>query len=208
MDNQQTPTAAPRPRTARQRAASARNGAKSRGPHTPEGKLRSSKNAISHGILSKDLLLPGESRERFDELNARILQRLNPQDDVELSLIQSFVMACWRQRRIWDLEAVNFNAEIAAHAALPTPLAAAKAWNALVERSGSFRALHRYEGRQRRDMSRSLFDLHLIRNVLNLVPDSSGSELSKNDETNLTTRNPLYLQCDSTPSEVPSPSGC
>jgi hypothetical protein len=57
-------------------------------------------------------------------------------------------------------------------------------------------------------MSRSLFDLHLIRNVLNLVPDSSGSEQSKNDETNLTTRNPLNLQCDSTPSEVPSPSGC
>jgi hypothetical protein len=208
MQNPQIPVANPRPRTARQRAASARNGAKSRGPHTPQGKLRSSRNAVTHGILSKDLLLPGESRERFDEFNARILQSLNPQDEAELSIVQSFVMACWRQHRIWDLEAVNFNTEIAAHAALPMPLAAARAWNALVERSGSFRALHRYEGRQRRDMSRSLFDLHLIRNVLNLAPDSSGSKQSKNDETNLTTCNPLYLQCDSTPSEEPSPSGC
>ncbi len=48
--------------------ASRTNGAKSSGPATPEGKARSSQNAVKHGLHSKQILLPTESAEEFQAL--------------------------------------------------------------------------------------------------------------------------------------------
>jgi hypothetical protein len=49
-----------KPVSSRKRAANRANARKSTGPRTPEGKARSSRNAISHGIYCQNLLLPGE----------------------------------------------------------------------------------------------------------------------------------------------------
>ncbi len=38
------------------------------GPKSAEGKKNSSGNASTHGVLSKKLILPGESQEQFDEV--------------------------------------------------------------------------------------------------------------------------------------------
>ncbi len=54
--------------TDKQITASRANGARSRGPKTPEGKARSARNSTHHGLLARVLLLEGESRDRFDEL--------------------------------------------------------------------------------------------------------------------------------------------
>ena len=114
----------PRHTTERQRETARDNGTKSLGPVTAEGKQRVSQNAIKHGLstpslLTPDILLPGESPDRFRHLNADILERLVPADELELAFAETFIMARWRQRRSWDLEATNFNAEIA------TPIATA-----------------------------------------------------------------------------------
>ena len=164
----------PRHTTERQRETARDNGAKSLGPVTAEGKQRVSQNAIKHGLstrslLTPDILLPGESPDRFRHLNTDILERLVPADELELAFAETFIMARWRQRRSWDLEATNFNAEIATQTAASQtdtpPIAAAKAWNALSERSDGFRLLHRYESRHRRDMSRAIRDLDYARNM-------------------------------------------
>ena len=164
----------PRHTTERQRETARNNGANSRGPVTAEGKQRVSQNAIKHGLstrslLTPDILLPGESPDRFRHLNTGILERLVPADELELAFAETFIMARWRQRRSWDLEATNFNAEIATQTAASQtdtpPIAAAKAWNALAERSDGFRLLHRYESRHRRDMSRAIRDLDYARNM-------------------------------------------
>ena len=42
------------------------NAKKSTGPNTPEGKARSSKNALKHGLLARDAVLPGEDPADFD----------------------------------------------------------------------------------------------------------------------------------------------
>ena len=164
----------PRNTTERQRETARNNSAKSLGPVTAEGKQRVSQNAIKHGLstrslLTPDILLPGESPDRFHHLNDNILERLVPADELELAFAETFIMARWRQRRSWDLEATNFNAEIATQTAASQtdtpPIAAAKAWNALAERSDGVRLLHRYESRHRRDMSRAIGDLDYARNM-------------------------------------------
>ena len=45
------------------------NGAKSRGPITPEGKARSSRNATTHGLLSQYVVIPGEDPAGFQRLS-------------------------------------------------------------------------------------------------------------------------------------------
>ena len=56
-----------------QSAASRANGARSRGPVTPQGKRNSSRNGIRHGLLSKTITLQGESghlRGQAEQLSA------------------------------------------------------------------------------------------------------------------------------------------
>ena len=75
------------------RAESARvNGAKSRGPKTPEGKARSSRNALRHGLLSKRLSpLQSDSGERVDyEHHLRgLIREFSPATATELNLVET-----------------------------------------------------------------------------------------------------------------------
>ena len=76
------------------------NGAKSRGPITPEGKQRSAKNAVKHGLLAKGICLNIEKTEVFEELVADFCTRLQPADNVELRLVEQAAMAQFRYERI------------------------------------------------------------------------------------------------------------
>jgi hypothetical protein len=76
------------------------NGAKSRGPVTPEGKLRASMNAVKHGILAKHICLNIEKPEVFEELMADFCTRLQPADNVEMRLVEQAAMAQLRYERI------------------------------------------------------------------------------------------------------------
>ena len=56
--------------TQRQIEANRRNAQKCTGPRTPEGKARSSRNALKTGIDAKSAVLPSESAAKLDELTA------------------------------------------------------------------------------------------------------------------------------------------
>jgi hypothetical protein len=77
------------------------NGAKSKGPITPEGKANSSRNAITHGLLTTSVLLVGESRERFLDLLAEFTELYKPRNITERSLVETMAMARWRTIRLW-----------------------------------------------------------------------------------------------------------
>src|SRR5215510_2766816 len=92
--------------------ASRANGQKSRGPVTPEGKQRSSVNAIRHGLLAKCVLIPGESAEAFHEVLNQFVAHFSPLDYVEFGFIEEMVASYWRMRRTMTIETTMFGAAV------------------------------------------------------------------------------------------------
>jgi hypothetical protein len=91
------------------------NGARSRGPVTPEGKSVSSRNAIRHGLLANTIVLSNEDEKLFEELFYMLVRRFDPVDDVELSMIEELAASCWRLRRAFAIEKSILESGIAAH---------------------------------------------------------------------------------------------
>jgi hypothetical protein len=90
-------------------AASRRNGAKSRGPKTPEGKARSAQNALKHGLRAQRcVVLPSEDAVEFEALEAALLEELAPEGALQSVLAQRVVAAAWRLGRAERLEAQLF----------------------------------------------------------------------------------------------------
>jgi hypothetical protein len=88
------------------------NGAKSRGPVTPEGRARSSQNAIRHGLSAKSVVLPTESGEQFQLLLDSYIDQFHPQTPVETELVVLMAAARWRLRRICGIETNLLRAKI------------------------------------------------------------------------------------------------
>src|SRR4051794_25870464 len=93
--------------------ASRANGARSRGPVTPEGKRRSSYNATRHGILAAATVLDSESRPDFEALLQHYVDRFQPLDNVEFGFVEQMVNAEWRIRRCWAIETRTLDHAIA-----------------------------------------------------------------------------------------------
>jgi hypothetical protein len=89
--------------------ASRRNGAKSRGPKTGEGKARSAQNALRHGLRAqKYLVLPEEDAAEFAALEAALLAELAPVGALQTVLARRVAVAAWRLARADRLEVELF----------------------------------------------------------------------------------------------------
>jgi len=88
---------------------SRRNGAKSRGPKTPNGKARSARNALKHGFRAqKYMVLPDEDAAAFAALEAALMEELAPAGVLQAVLAQRIVAAAWRLSRAERLEVELF----------------------------------------------------------------------------------------------------
>ena len=87
-------------------AASRKNGAKSRGPKTPEGKARAAQNALKHGMRAqKYVLLPQEDAAEFAALETAIVAELAPEGVLQTLLARRVAVAAWRLERADRMEA-------------------------------------------------------------------------------------------------------
>jgi hypothetical protein len=90
-------------------AASRHNGAKSRGPKTAEGKARSARNALKHGLCAQRYVVLGdEDLAEFDALEAALTAELAPQGALQAVLVRRIVAATWRLERAERMEAEVF----------------------------------------------------------------------------------------------------
>jgi hypothetical protein len=85
--------------------ASRRNGAKSRGPRTPEGKARSARNALKHGMRAeKYVLLADEDAAEFAAFQAALAEELAPVGALQSVLARRIAVAAWRLMRADRME--------------------------------------------------------------------------------------------------------
>jgi hypothetical protein len=101
--------AAPVPEISVRARASRINGAKSRGPRTEEGKARSSRNALKHGLRAQKLMLvEGEDAAEFEGLEAALADELAPVGVLQSVLVQRIARATWRLSRADRMEVELF----------------------------------------------------------------------------------------------------
>ena len=91
--------------TEKQKKANRENAKKSTGPRTDEGKARSSKNAIKHGLLARDAVMAGEDPAEYDRCFQELEENLFPKNAIEFCLVRQIADSEWRLRRIERLEA-------------------------------------------------------------------------------------------------------
>ena len=81
------------------------NGAKSRGPRRPEGKARSAKNALKHGLRAEKFgLLHDEDAGQFEAMADALVDDLAPVGALQTVLARRLVVAAWRLERADRIE--------------------------------------------------------------------------------------------------------
>jgi hypothetical protein len=95
------------------RAQQARiNGRKSHGPISPEGKAKSSKNAIRHGLTANEhTLLAAELPDEYEEVRLAFIDDLRPATKAELRLVEKIANLDWRLERFVMMETCVLNME-------------------------------------------------------------------------------------------------
>lgn len=83
-----------------------KNSQKSTGPKTNKGKEISSQNSIKHGLLSKTLVIKGESSNSYEVFRNGVYDDLQPMTAMETLLVEKIVNYAWRLRRAVQAETV------------------------------------------------------------------------------------------------------
>ena len=78
----------------------------STGPRTDAGKLRSSINALRHGLraLKAENAVPDEMRKNYEKLRAQYLDEYRPSGPTESTLLDMVILAAWQLYRIREME--------------------------------------------------------------------------------------------------------
>jgi hypothetical protein len=163
----------------RQLAANQANAQKCTGPKTQAGKEIARFNSLQHGLTAKQVCLPGESREEFNQRRQEYAKIFQPANLAEWDILDDLVTARRRKdraiqyercllldtfmRRRLDLEkdyeAISLDAE------------AALAFRELCEDSSTLKLLDRYETRV---MNNILADWKLLHQAIQNRPPDSG----------------------------------
>ena len=79
----------------KQTRANRRNALMSTGPKTPQGKAAARQNALSHSLLSAEMLLPGEDQAALKELSECLRNELRPSGELGGLLVERVIAAAW-----------------------------------------------------------------------------------------------------------------
>ncbi len=84
------------------------NASHSTGPRTEAGKLRSSLNALRHGLTARSAVLPSEDPAAYQQHCRQLQNEYHPDTPTETLLVQQLADTSWRLNRIPLLEADLF----------------------------------------------------------------------------------------------------
>ncbi len=90
-------------KVSRRVAANRADAKKSTGPKTPEGKAKSSRNSLRHGLSSATFIVHADELDEYLELRSAYMARISPRNQTEIDLVDHMVQGTWGQRRAWAL---------------------------------------------------------------------------------------------------------
>ncbi|MBM3759418.1 MAG: hypothetical protein FJW36_04140 [Acidobacteria bacterium] len=93
----------------KQIAANRRNALNSTGPRTRAGKLKTSLNALRHGMYSEKYIVKTEDESAFQSFAQGFLAEFDPQTPSEFELVDTLIQTAWRRRRVSALIASKIN---------------------------------------------------------------------------------------------------
>ncbi len=143
--------------------ASRRNGARSKGPVSEEGKARASRNALKHGLTAMEhLVLEDEVPDALEALIETVAEETGAASEIEHRLARRLAIAFWKSERADRIETALFDA-----APKLRPPQAGFEWEEAdplttfdVKR---FNAVRGYQAQQGREISRCLKELRTLR---------------------------------------------
>src|SRR3954466_8603338 len=153
----------PAPRTHAQIAASRRNGARSRGPVTPEGKERAWRNALKHGLTAlHHLVLEDEVPDALEALIETVAEETGAASEIEARLARRLAIALSKGERAEKIETALFDA-----AQKLRPPQTGFQWEEADPLTTfdlrRFNAVRGYQAQQGREISRCLKELRQLR---------------------------------------------
>src|SRR5256714_4783069 len=89
--------------------ANRRNAQRSTGPTTEEGKLRSRRNAVRHGLTAETVIGALEDAEDYKAFEAAVIADYDAQSAVERELVLRLASLLWRIRRATTIETGLFD---------------------------------------------------------------------------------------------------
>src|SRR5512136_1987138 len=101
--------------------ANRRNALNSTGPTTPEGKERSRRNALRHGLTAETVIAALEDAEDYQAFEAAVIADYDAQSAVERELVLRLASLLWRLRRATTMETGLFEIQADHLAGLKQP---------------------------------------------------------------------------------------
>jgi hypothetical protein len=92
----------------RQIEANRRNASKSTGPRTPDGKRRSRRNALRHGLTAETVIASLEDAEDYEAFQAAVISDYDAESAVEREMVLRLASILWRLRRTSGIETALF----------------------------------------------------------------------------------------------------
>ena len=160
-------------------AASRRNGARSQGPRTVAGKVRTARNALKHGLRARRLvLLDDENATEFRAFQAAARAELAPSGTLQSELVERIVTAAWRARRGDRLEAALLGCHLGPDALKAGDAQAALGLGLMRDGNGprALETLVRYRGSVLAELFRALAALRLLQAQARELPESAAQD--------------------------------
>ena len=140
--------------------ANRKNAQRSTGPRTQAGRARSSMNALRHGITGQVSITTVEDRAAHDKFVQELIDRLRPDDPLELQLASLIAEDFWRLQRIRAVEndilaLGNFSEAADIDVDHPEVHASLTRAQTFLDRSKDFERLTLYEQRINRSLEKN-----------------------------------------------------
>ena len=170
------------------------NGAKSHGPSTPEGKARSSRNAIKHAYCSSAVVvLSNENMQTFLAMRRDFIGRFHPADAVEFDLVETLAGISWKRHQNIRQQSALIDRQMTAQsenelkdANIDETMRSTYAVESLENSGTTLSNLRRYEAQLHRNFTRTLKALLELRKDRREFPPEQNepSDLGEDEDDN------------------------